>query len=291
MQRTRQSLKIPDAINCSVSKNFTQIPNELIKNPNLSGKAKTILCILLSNKKGWCSYIQTIKQMMKEGEEAIRTGISELEEHKYLLRIRYRCKTTKTWKGSFWAYTDIPGQFNIQEHIRELHEKEMEPFIPENPDVGNPDVGNPGLIILYSNKIKDNNSNLLFCVEEEISLQTQKSENITPSQFAQFWQAYPKKVDKGKALSVWKKLCARPIKDRPTLLQVKRAIHRQQKSDRWQNPQFIPHPTTWLNQSRWLDDPKEMKEYRTNSQDTTPQAYDPGAWRFDHTHPFKKTDV
>ena len=25
--------------------------------------------------------------------------------------------------------------------------------------------------------------------------------------------------------------------------------------------EFIPHPTTWLNQQRWLDDPAEMKSY------------------------------
>lgn len=32
------------------------------------------------------------------------------------------------------------------------------------------------------------------------------------------------------------------------------AIERQKQSDQWQEPKFIPHPTTWLNQRRWEDE-------------------------------------
>ena len=53
MQRTKlpfKELKLPDAINCSLTKNFTQVPNNLLRNPNITSKAKAILCLLLSNK-------------------------------------------------------------------------------------------------------------------------------------------------------------------------------------------------------------------------------------------------
>ena len=35
----------------------------------------------------------------------------------------------------------------------------------------------------------------------------------------------------------------------------------QKRSDRWQDKKYIPAPTPWLNQRRWLDDPGEMKSY------------------------------
>lgn len=33
------------------------------------------------------------------------------------------------------------------------------------------------------------------------------------------------------------------------------------KSDQWQVNTQIPQPKTWLNQSRWLDDPKDLKDW------------------------------
>ena len=34
---------------------------------------------------------------------------------------------------------------------------------------------------------------------------------------------------------------------------VKRAILSQMKSARWQNPNYIALPATWINQNRWMD--------------------------------------
>lgn len=83
---------------------------------------------------------------------------------------------------------------------------------------------------------------------------------ITSPMFEKFWRAYPKKVDKGKALSKWNYICNKKG-DRPTWKQIKTAILQQLKTERWKDPKYIPNPTTWLNQSRWLDDPKEMTSY------------------------------
>jgi len=72
MKRTNHSMeKLPDAINCSISADFTQIPNEFLRNPNISAKAKTILCVLLSNKEGWQTHTTSLKQMLKEGNYSI----------------------------------------------------------------------------------------------------------------------------------------------------------------------------------------------------------------------------
>jgi len=102
---------------------------------------------------------------MKEGEVAIRSAIGELEEYRYLKRIRYRCKKSKIWKGSFWVYSDQPGQWNLSSQKDLLDHQGLEMYLPDEPDMGNPDVDmsnveNQGLIILKDKKTKDNNSNL-----------------------------------------------------------------------------------------------------------------------------------
>ena len=84
-----------------------------------------------------------------------------------------------------------------------------------------------------------------------------KSEDLkskTHSEFESFWLAYPKKIGKKSALQAWQK-----AKDKPPLVDVLQAIDTQQKSEQWMkdNGQFIPHPSTWLNQGRWADVPTQ----------------------------------
>lgn len=80
---------------------------------------------------------------------------------------------------------------------------------------------------------------------------------ITPSAgFDEFWNAYPRKIGRGAALSAWNK-------KKPDLQKVLDAIAWQSKSDGWtkDNGKFIPHPTTWLNQDRWLDENPNDKPF------------------------------
>jgi len=153
--------RLMDAINCSPTEKFTQIPNDLLRNPDISGKAKAILCILLSNKHGWRSYITTLQKIMKEGRDAIRSGIRELEQNDYLRRIRYRDAETKQYVGMFWAYANAQGQFNIENHMNTLKNKGLEAVKPrpENPPAGTSAAENTALKRLSNKKIKEKNIN------------------------------------------------------------------------------------------------------------------------------------
>jgi len=155
---------LPDAINASTSKDFSIVANSITRNPNISGKAKSILTLLLSNKEGWTTYFTTMKTMMQEGEDALRSGVAELEKHQLLIRVKYRDKITKKFVGSFWAYTDNPGSFRMEWHLKTLESHGWEPVFPNRkprrgkPYRENPDMANPGLIIYKDNKIKDKKS-------------------------------------------------------------------------------------------------------------------------------------
>lgn len=264
--------RLPDAINCSTSRNYTSIPNEVLRNPLISAKAKTILFILLSNREGWVSYKKTLGQMMKEGVDAIEAGIKELEKNGHLLRIRYKDKKTKQWKGSFWAYGDIPWQFDVTEQYKELDKQGLDPH-HENPHVGNPHPENPGLgnpTLIILNRKKTNRKKINLCLEEEGTngkFEFKRITKISPKVFNTFWNMYPRKGSKGASKTAWDKLCNK--KERPSWLIIKSAIKNQIESEQWQTPKYIPLASTWLNQSKWLDDPTQMISYDDKQQNNS----------------------
>ena len=67
--------------------------------------------------------------------------------------------------------------------------------------------------------------------------------------FNLFWNAYPKKVGKGKAKESWEK-------QKPNLDTVLKTLQWQIHSDQWvkENGAFIPNPATYINQQRWEDE-------------------------------------
>jgi hypothetical protein len=81
--------------------------------------------------------------------------------------------------------------------------------------------------------------------------------------FAQFWDIYPKKKNKQGALKAFEKIA--PNDD---LLQIiLNAINEQCKTEQWikDKGQYIPLPSTFLNNKRWEDE-IEVKDERTPSQ-------------------------
>lgn len=108
----------PDARNCSSQGNFTQISNDLIRNPNLSYKARGILILLLSNRDGWKSFIDSLsgKFSSSDGRASVESGLKELETHGFLDKKVFKDKKTQRVIGNFLAYTDTPHQFDFKFH-------------------------------------------------------------------------------------------------------------------------------------------------------------------------------
>ncbi len=95
--------------------------------------------------------------------------------------------------------------------------------------------------------------------KENYTKETITKENIS-SDFVTFWNIYPKKVGKKEALKAWNK-----AKDKPIIGKIKEIIEKQKKSEQWvrDGGQYIPNPSTWINQGRWDD---EVKEYGIGGQ-------------------------
>jgi hypothetical protein len=86
------------------------------------------------------------------------------------------------------------------------------------------------------NDNKNNNSNI--------------DNNLYFQRFNIFWEKYPKKRDKAKAQKSFLRL--KPSDE--LLSQMLNAIEQQKRTKQWQDKEFIPYPSTWLNGERWNDE-------------------------------------
>ena len=88
-----------------------------------------------------------------------------------------------------------------------------------------------------------------------------------PDGFAEFWSAYPRKEAKATALKAYAKTTEAERRVIAIVLAQFAA------SWKWKNdPQYIPHPTTWLNQRRWEDEPPPAEPPRQAKNPTTAES-------------------
>lgn len=102
--------------------------------------------------------------------------------------------------------------------------------------------------IVIENNIDINNN----IKNNSIKSNTVKQKERLKNQFAEFWKEYPRKVAKAKAEKAWESV--KPTDE--VFEKIMQAVRRQKISEQWRkdNGQYIPHPTTWLNQKRWEDE-------------------------------------
>lgn len=81
-------------------------------------------------------------------------------------------------------------------------------------------------------------------------------------EFDAFWAVYPRKVGKDAARKAW--LSARK---RAGLDEIVEGLRRFVSVTAGADPQFVPHPATWLNQGRWQDDQSHARNGPRSSSD------------------------
>lgn len=67
---------------------WTTVPNAALEDERLSYRARGVLAYLLSRPDGWETDSEKIARAGKEGREAIRTALRELDDCGYLVRRR-----------------------------------------------------------------------------------------------------------------------------------------------------------------------------------------------------------
>lgn len=82
---------------------------------------------------------------------------------------------------------------------------------------------------------------------------TRRVTGLYTDDFLTFWEAYPRKVKKLAAALSWSNQA-------PGLQTVLAALKWQTRSPEWlaEGGAYVPHPTTYLNQRRWEDEPNKI---------------------------------
>lgn len=215
-------------IRVNKTKNYTVMSNHHFKNRELSLKAKGLLSLILSLPDTWDYSIAGLVAICKESESSVVSALNELKNFGYLVVKKLYPNETKS------------GRI---EYIYDIYEEPVNQGLEfqgvENQGVEVQGVENRGQ--LNTNQLNTNKS-----ITKELN--TKHIEEL----FDKFWEVYPKKIGKKCAYNSFKKI-KNLDEEFDKIIQV---IEDLKQSRNWQknNGQFIPYPTTFLNQERWKDE-------------------------------------
>ena len=89
-------------------------------------------------------------------------------------------------------------------------------------------------------------------IDSEIDRAASSKKSVVEERFDKFWKAYPKKNGKGYARKIFLKIAP----DEELFKRMMSALEAAKRCEQWtkEHGQYIPYPSTWLNQERWDDD-------------------------------------
>jgi hypothetical protein len=200
---------------------YTAIPNTWARDERLGYRAKGILLLLMSHQSGWRISLEHLANDGPDGMTAVRTAIGQLQDNGYLVRRLIKDERQRI-EGSEWIIHDPFDGENLKTENR------TENLTTENPPTENRRLKKPN--------IKETNN--------------KKPKELSYTDvFESFWQMYPRKIGKGATKAAFDKALGKA-----TAEEILDGCTQYAQSGKLPEMQFIPHPTTWLNQERWLDD-------------------------------------
>ena len=221
--------------------NYTVMSNHHLDDPRLSLKAIGLLSKILRLPDDWDYTLEGLAHICKEGKDAIRSAIVELERAGYIER-----RQTHAADGSFAG-----NEYIVHEAPFDADATPSSGFpTTGNPLTDNPSTENPTQPNTKDTKYLDTNAPLTPQMGRRAPKKEQGREPAwKPERFAAFWKYYPRGEKPRAAAAAWDKL--RP--DDTLIDDIARALKRQMASEEWQRGVGIPYAATYLNQRRWED--------------------------------------
>lgn len=85
---------------------YSVIPNAMLEDASLSFRARGLLGYLVSRPDGWETDSERLSRIAKEGRDAIRTALRELDAARYIVRGRGQGAQGR-WRTEVWVF-DAP---------------------------------------------------------------------------------------------------------------------------------------------------------------------------------------
>lgn len=183
-------------------KNYTVMSNYHLQDGNLSLKAKGLLSMMLSLPEDWVYSVEGLVSLCKEGRDAVRSALTEMEDAGYMVRGRARDEQGKLREAEYVIY-ETPQ--TAPETGPDMPEPTPEEPTSENRTLENPTLQNTK----RTNYLKTNPP--IIPPQGDGSVSRKKREpkaapDWKPERFARFWESYPRGEDKQAAIREWDKL-------------------------------------------------------------------------------------
>lgn len=126
-------------VKLAFERNYTQIPNDWLRNPELSMKARCLLALLLSHDEGYVVTLKTLAATNREGISAIRSAVDELKRNDFLTIEQLRDRSGRL-SGSVWVLTDpaeVARKRRSQPHLPAFDQPRSDEPRAENPHAVN----------------------------------------------------------------------------------------------------------------------------------------------------------
>ena len=236
--------------------NFTTMSNYHLRDPGISLRAVGLLSKMLSLPPEWDYTVAGLAAICKEGRDAIRGALQELEAAGYMRR-----EQTHNEAGHFSS-----NDYVIYEH----------PPLTAFPSTVKPSTGSP-LTVNPTEINIDINNNILNNPPKAPQGGRRKKKEVKenpdwkPERFAGFWAFYPRGEAKQRAIEAWDK--AR-LSDNE-IAKMGRRLKDQMSSEEWKRGVGIPYASTYLNQRRWEDEDKSSTTQADAAASTGSWAPDP----------------
>ena len=212
--------------------NYSTICNRIMKEKNISLKAKGLYALVMSLPPKWDFSVQGIVAISKEESGAIYTAIKELIKEGYCER------NMISEKGRF-----IGCEYKFFNKKKKPQEKEPH---NEKPYRDFPHTENEEDNKLF-NESNSSSINTPTELNNNKRLSNDNPKNDYPDDFLEFYNAYGYAKSKSKAYQSWKKLSK---KDKKAAIDAIPAY----KEDCKANDREMKYPSTYLNQRTWEDD-------------------------------------
>lgn len=203
---------------------YTVIPNATVRDKELPDAAGWLLINLLSNTDDWSV---TVKSLEADGRFG---GHEKIVKNLKILRALGYARLTRLARQSIWDITDTKGEFGNGSENR------------------NDEAGSRS-----ENQNSENRNAYRKNICKEVTGEEKKNPPNPPKGeavgFTEFWLAYPKKANKPAAEKAFRKLSP----NAEFLAKIINDVKARTMTPDWkkQGGQFIPHPSTYLNQHGW----------------------------------------